>query len=138
MTVDLDLLETPGPTITKVTAPFWEAAEKGQLMLQYCTVCANAVFYPRTICPVCWSHQLVWREASGHGILKSFSIIYRPSHPGWLPAVPYVVGLVELEEGPTMLNFIVTDPGYSCSVGDALHLMPIRIGGRILPAFKPK
>ena len=137
MNDDLDQLKIPGPIMTALTTPFWEAAAKGQLMIQFCEDCAKAVFYPRTICPICWSHQLIWREASGHGTLKSFSVIYKPGHPGWLPATPYVVGLVELEEGPTMMSFIVTDPEYSCTVGETLKLAPTNIGGRVLPTFKP-
>lgn len=135
--VDLDQLKTPGPAITALTEPFWDAASKGKLVIQFCEDCAKAVFYPRLICPHCWSKRLVWRESSGNGILKSFSEIHKPGHPGWLPAVPYVVGLVELQEGATMLSLIVTDAGHSCVVGEALKLAPTSIGGRILPAFKP-
>ncbi len=137
MTVDLNTLRTPGPTITKTTSSFWEAAENGQLVLQYCEVCNNSIFYPRTICPICWSHELIWKQASGNGILKSFSVIHKPGHPAWMPVIPYVVGLVELEEGPTMLSFIIIDPDYLCAVGQSLKLSPTNISGRVLPVFKP-
>lgn len=136
MSVDLDLLKTPGPTITTLTAPFWQAASEGRLVIQSCEACGKAVFYPRPICPHCWSNRLVWREASGRGRLKSFSVVHKPGHPGWLPAAPYVVGLVELEEGPTMLSFIVAEEA-ACAVGQPLVLAPTRIGGRTLPAFRP-
>jgi uncharacterized OB-fold protein len=136
MSVDLDLLKTPDPTITALTAPFWQAAAQGRLVIQRCEACGKAVFYPRPICPHCWSNRLAWREASGRGRLKSFSVVHKPGHPGWLPAVPYVVGLVELEEGPTMLSFIVAEEA-ACAVGQKLTLAPTRIGGRMLPAFKP-
>jgi uncharacterized OB-fold protein len=137
MTVDLDLLKTPGPTVTALTAPFWEAAAQGRLIVQGCEECGKAVFYPRQICPHCWSDRLVWRDACGRGRLKSFSVVSKPGHPGWLPAAPYVVGLVELGEGPTMLSHIVTPEGHICEVGEALELAPTRIGGRLLPAFRP-
>jgi hypothetical protein len=136
MKIDLDLLKTPGPTITPLTAPFWEAAFEGRLIIQSCEECGKAVFYPRPICPHCWSDRLVWREASGRGRIKSFSIVSKPGHPGWLPAAPYVVGLVELEEGPTMLSFILAPADHACMVGEPLELAPTRIGGRLLPAFK--
>lgn len=61
--------------------------------------------------------------------------MHRPAHPGWLPAAPYVVGLVELAEGPTMLSFILPGPRPP-RVGNALLLTPTAIGGRVLPAFK--
>jgi len=135
MSVDLNTLKTAGPTITALTAPFWEAAADGRLKIQHCEDCGKAVFYPRPICPHCWSRRLAWRDASGKGRLKSFSQVHKPGHPGWLPAAPYVVGLVELAEGPTMLSFIL--PGARPPrVGDALLLAPTPIGGRVLPAFK--
>ena len=136
MSVDLNALKTAGPTITALTKPFWEAAAEGRLKIQRCENCSRAVFYPRPICPHCWSPRLVWKEASGNGRLKSFSEVHKPGHPGWLPAAPYLVGLVELAEGPTMLSFILagTRP---LKVGDMLQLAPTAIGGRVMPAFKP-
>ncbi|CAH2400709.1 Zn-ribbon domain-containing OB-fold protein [Mesorhizobium escarrei] len=135
MSVDLNALKTPAPTITALTQPFWDAAAQGRLKIQHCEDCDKAVFYPRSICPHCWSTRLAWRDASGRGRLKSFSQVHKPGHPGWLPAAPYVVGLVELAEGPTMLSFIL--PGARPPhVGDALMLAPTAIGGRVLPAFK--
>ena len=136
MPVDLNTLKTPGPTTTALTQPFWDAAAEGRLTIQRCEDCAKAVFYPRPICPHCWSKQLIWEDASGRGRLKSYSEVYKPGHPGWLPAAPYVVGLVELAEGSTMLSFIL--PGArEPKVGDALQFTPTAIGGRVLPAFKP-
>ena len=136
MSVDLNTLKTPAPTITALTQPFWDAAAEGRLKIQHCEDCGKAVFYPRPMCPHCWSKRLVWKEASGRGQLKSFSHVHKPGHPGWLLAAPYVVGLVELAEGPTMLSFIL--PGTrSPGVGDPLLLAPTAIGGRVLPAFKP-
>lgn len=129
---DLSNLKVPGPTVTALTAPFWRAAEEGRLLLQHCEACERAVFYPRRICPHCWSNALVWREASGQGRLKSFSVVHRPGHPGWVPAAPYVVGLVELEEGPTMLSLVrAQDP----KVGIALRFVRTLIGERRLPSF---
>ena len=73
--------------------------------------------------------------------IKTFSIrlseVHKPGHPGWRPAVPYVVGLVTLDEGPVMLSFILPD-ARPVAVGDALVLEPTNIGGRILPAFRPQ
>ena len=136
MSIDFNALKTPGPTSTALTQPFWDAAAQGRLKIQHCEDCGKAVFYPRPICPHCWSRRLVWKDASGRGRLKSFSEVHKPGHPGWLPAAPYGVGLVEPAEGPTMLSFILagTRPLH---VGDMLRLAPTAIGGRVLPAFKP-
>lgn len=132
--IDLSQLSVPGPTAIDLTEPFWEAASKGKLLVQRCNDCQKAIFYPREICPHCWSSELEWQEAKGDGRLKSFSRVYKPGHPGWAPAAPYYVGLVELDEGPTLLSHILSydDMG----IGDRLTLRPTNIGGRILPAFE--
>ena len=137
MNVDLSQLKIPGPTTTALTAKFWDAVSEGQLIIQFCEECSEAVFYPRLFCPHCWSNRLVWRKASGCGVLKSFTEVHKPGNPGWLDAAPYVVGLVALQEGPTMLSLIIPEKGYSCLVGDLLKFVPMNIGGRILPVFKP-
>ncbi len=134
-----DLLATlaaPGPTIIALTQPFWSAAASGRLVIQFCEDCTKHVFYPRAICPHCWSVSLVWRDASGFGRLKTFSEVHKPGHPAWLPAAPYTVGLVELAEGPTMTSFILRGKDDGLTIGDQLILTPTRIGGRMLPAFR--
>lgn len=132
---ELSELKVPGPTEIALTGLFWAAASAGKLMIQRCSDCEEAVFYPREICPHCWSEHLSWFEASGNGMLKSFSVVHKPAHPGWVPVAPYIVGLVELEEGPTMLSHILAN-NVTPVVGRALRLKPTNIGGRILPAFE--
>ncbi len=127
-------LEVPGPTPTELTKPFWESATQGELTIQHCTSCDKGVFYPRPICPHCWLDALEWRRASGQGKLRSFSQIWKPGHPGWIPVAPYYVGLVQLSEGPTMLSHIL-DESQSLKVGDKVEFKPEQVGSRILPFF---
>jgi uncharacterized OB-fold protein len=132
---NLSKIKVPGPTITLLSEPFWKAANEGQLILQHCAQCDRSVFYPRGRCPHCWADALNWKPASGEGRLKSFSEIWKPGHPGWVPAAPYIVGLVELAEGPTMLSHILTD-GKAVTVGASLRFKSTNIGGRNLPCFE--
>lgn len=127
-------LHVPGPTRTALTAPFWTAAAEGRFILQHCRDCERWVFYPRRLCPHCWSPRLEWREASGRAKLETWSMIHRPGHPGWEPAAPYAIGIVRLSEGPTMLSHILV-------AGPQLH-MPLkarftRVGAETLPCFEP-
>lgn len=132
---DLAGLTVPGPTVTGLTEPFWKAAAEGRLVVQRCEDCGKAILYPREICPHCWSSRLAWQPARGTGRLKSFSVVHKPGHPGWLPVAPYTVGLVELDEGPTMLSHILKAER-AAKVGDRVAMRPTDIGGRILPAFE--
>lgn len=127
-------LKVPGPTRTALSAPFWKAAAKERFVLQHCVGCARWAFYPRQICPHCWSPRLEWRDASGRATLDTWSAIRRPGHPGWEPAAPYTIGIVSLAEGPTMLSHILT-------AEPRLH-MPLQVaftqvGAEILPCFEP-
>lgn len=132
---DFAHLEIPGPTVTQLTRPFWDAAAEGKLLIQRCNGCDESIFYPRPICPKCWSSDLEWTQASGRGTIKSFSQIWKPGHPGWLPVAPYYVGLVELTEGPTMLSHILTNDD-DVEVGSAVEFAPTQAGKHILPFFK--
>jgi uncharacterized OB-fold protein len=127
-------LTVPGPTTTALSEPFWKAVDAGKLVIQHCKSCDQSVFYPRSLCPHCWSDALHWVTATGQGVLKSYSRVWKPGHPGWIPAAPYFVGLVEMAEGPTMLSHILTEKE-TISVGDPLRFAPTNIGGRILPCF---
>ena len=131
----LSELAVPGPTMTALTTPFWAAVEEGRLLIQRCGGCGRAVFYPRAMCPYCWSEDVSWEEASGRGRLKSFSEVWKPGHPGWIPGAPYVVGLVALAEGPVMLSNVLPG-GRAVVVGDAVMFGPTNIGGRVLPCFR--
>lgn len=136
MTDMLKDLVVPGPTKIALTEPFWQAIDAGRLTIQKCGGCGKHVFYPRSVCPHCWSDDLSWVSAAGTGTLKSFSQVHKPAHPGWVPAAGYIVGLVELTEGPTMLSLILPQGDTPVKTGDALRMEPTNVGGRMLPVFK--
>jgi hypothetical protein len=120
------------PTPSPETAPFWEAAAKGRLLLKRCTACGRAHHYPRPICPFCGSDRTEWTESSGRGVIYSFSVMRRAT-----PA--YVIAYVTLEEGVTMMTGLV-----DCDF-DALGIgQPVRVawtptdGGPPVPMFTPR
>ena len=100
----------PLPTPTSLSRPFWEAAKQHRLTFQRCRLCGTHVFYPRDICPgpECFGvGSMEWVEASGRGWIYSYTISYQPAHPGFVPDVPYVFAIVQLEEGVRMNTNIV-------------------------------
>ena len=92
------------PAPTPETQPYWDAAAEGELRIQRCEECETARGYPLSSCPVCGSQKYVWFAASGRATLYSYVISHRPA-PGFTP--PFVIALVELEEGPRMLSNVV-------------------------------
>jgi len=95
------------PRPTPETLPFWEGARQHRLMLPWCTACDRPHFYPRAFCPFCLSDALEWRQASGRGRLHTYAINHRPAK-GF--TAPYVIAVIELDEGPRMLSNLIT-PG---------------------------
>jgi uncharacterized OB-fold protein len=80
-------------------------------MLPKCGGCETAFFYPRIACPHCHSRNVGWIQASGKGTLFSFQIAYRALNPAFKIEPPYILAMIELEEGPRIMsNLINIDP----------------------------
>ncbi len=92
------------PTPDAAEEPYWAAAREHRLLIKRCTACGRAHFYPRPFCPHCWSDQVDWEDASGRATLYTYSIVHRNDLPPFGDRVPYVAGVVDLEEGPRMLT----------------------------------
>jgi hypothetical protein len=105
----------PGPSA--LTAPFWEAAHEGRLELQHCKQCNSFQYYPRKVCGNCWSEDIKWQQCSGKGSVYSYSICRIPTFPGFEQDVPYVVAMVELEEGVRMTSNIIACPVTDVYIG---------------------
>ena len=99
-----DAVKYPKPVTNPETAHFWEQTAKGRLMIKRCTACGEAHYFPRSICPFCFSDKTVWEVSSGEGEIYTFSLM-RKSATG-----PYAIGYVTLKEGPSLLtNFVDCD-----------------------------
>ena len=96
----------PLPKPTPETRPFWDAAKQHRLVIQACDDCGTRYFYPRPLCPVCLSRRVRWVDASGRARLHTYVINHRPPR-GFPVQAPFVLGIVELEEGPRMMSHIV-------------------------------
>jgi uncharacterized OB-fold protein len=116
------MYEKPLPVMDTDTRPFWEAAAEHRLLIQHCTNCDNFVFYPRALCPHCHSEGLEWREASGGGTIYSFTVSRLPAGPGFKDDVPYVVAIVELEEGPRMMSNVTVDDVGKVRIGERVRV----------------
>ena len=99
------------PQPTRETQPFWDGCRDRKLLIQHCADCGHYQFYPRIVCGSCMSDRVEWVQATGRGTVASFTIVRRPVSEAYAAEVPYVVALIQLEEGPTMMsNVIQCDP----------------------------
>lgn len=127
------------PVPTPESRPFWDAAQRHALELPFCRGCGKAHYYPRALCPHCLSPDLEWRQTSGRGTLHTFTVVHRGAKDFPL-GTPYVMAIVELEEGPRLMTNLVgvtPDPA-------ALRIgMPVQVEFRdvtaqvTLPLFRP-
>jgi len=110
----------PAPQVNPETRPFWDAACEGRLLIKHCRACGELHYFPRALCPFCFSDQTDWRDSAGEGEIYTFSIMRKS------PTGPYAIGYVTLDDGPSLLtNFV------DCSFEQ------LRIGARVKVVFKP-
>ena len=121
----------PAPQPNPETQPFWDAASAGKLMIKRCAECGEPHYYPRALCPFCFSERTEWQQASGDGTIYSFSVMRRA-------AVPYVIAYVTLAEGPTMMTNIVDCDADAVAIGQKVTLIfkPTE-GGPPVAMFRP-
>jgi uncharacterized OB-fold protein len=101
--------------------PYWDGLKQGELRIQRCTACSHVVFYPRSICPQCHADLLEWIVASGKGTIYSYTVAHKAYGP-FAADVPFVIVLVELEEGARMLSRLLDAPRERVTIGAAVRV----------------
>jgi uncharacterized OB-fold protein len=82
---------------TKVT-DFARHLKDGYLMASRCKQCGTTSFPPRADCEACMSGDFEFAEVTGKATVNTFTkIIAAPT--GFEDMAPYIVGVVDLEEG---------------------------------------
>ena len=129
------MTERAFPVLDAVSTPFWEGIAEGVLRIQHCQACGRYVFYPRAVCPHCTSVDLGWVEASGSGRIHSYTVVHR-APADYRDEIPYVVALVELDEGVRMMTRLVGVEPVDVRVD-----LPVEVaiqGDPRLPYFRPR
>jgi uncharacterized OB-fold protein len=107
--------ETYGDALSR---EYWQAAREGRLLVQRCSACGHHQFYPRPLCLECEALDPEWVEATGVGSVYSITTVHIHVTPDLDP--PYLVALVQLEEGPRLLTRLVDDDGSPLAGGVAI------------------
>jgi hypothetical protein len=117
-----------------LTAEFWAAARRRELVRPVCADCGRSFFTPQIACPGCLSENWSYRASCGRGRVYSATVVHKPPAPGF--AVPFRLGVVDLEEGWSMLATFVGGPAERLPALDApVELAWVERDGRVLPAF---
>ena len=145
----------PQPTLTVTNKPLIEAWQRGELVLQHCGACSTVVFFPRDVCPACWSCELKWQKHSGRGRVVSYSQVYSHVTEPFVAESPITLAEIALEDGGAMLARVVDSvilanariqveqttskwmPAYASMTGIAVELVPMPDAARYsLPTFR--
>jgi uncharacterized OB-fold protein len=95
--------EFPLPDTTWApTAEFWAGAARHELRIPHCERCGRACWYPRERCRYCDGTGFTWRTMSGRGTLFSWVVVTHAFLPHFGDLVPFVPGLVALDEDPAV------------------------------------
>ena len=131
---DRSLLPLPQPSIE--TEPFWAGVQERKLLMPKCTACGTISFPPTVACGTCEKTDFTWIEVSGNGKIYSFVVYHRVYHPSFKDKVPYVVAVVQLDEGPRIISNVVGVPA-----ADVVCEMPVTVqyeaidDGYLIPKF---
>jgi uncharacterized OB-fold protein len=124
------------PVRNQDTDYFWEGTAAGELRIQHCPDCDRLRHPPGPMCPSCGAEKQDWVVASGRGTVFSYVVHHHPKVPGHEP--PFVIALVELEEGVRMLgNLIDVDPA-TVTIGQPVEVALTTVDDELtLPNWRP-
>ncbi|TDA69526.1 MAG: Zn-ribbon domain-containing OB-fold protein [Clostridia bacterium] len=118
------------------TQTYWEGCKRSELLIQRCLSCEKLYFYPRMLCPHCMGRKYEWVKVSGRGVVYSYTLIRRPPVSGL--EVPYILAIVELEEGVRMMSNIIDCKEDEIDIGMKVEVIFQPVSDEIyLPKFRP-
>ncbi|UCD56377.1 MAG: OB-fold domain-containing protein [Candidatus Hydrogenedentota bacterium] len=107
----------------------------------YTKACLAASPCPETrneFCSNCLSEDIEWIEASGKGAIHTFSVVQRPPGASFTEDIPYVVAIIDVDEGPRMISNMVEIAPEDMRVGMPVRVVFENITDDIaLPKFRP-
>ena len=130
--------QVPLPTITPENKPFWDYMKQHEFRVQKCKSCGEMFYPPSEYCIHCLGHESEWVKLSGKGKVYSFVIIRQARMPVFAKMAPYVVAIIETDEGVRYSSNVI-----DCNPEDVYVDMPVEVvfddvtDKFTLPKFKP-
>jgi len=116
---DSDHLPIP---VTAETRPFWDGCAREELLYQFCLGCSRPQFYPRQMCVNCNQDRLEWRKSGKKGLIHSYTVVHRAPTPAFKSEAPYIVGLIDLNEGFRMMMMIESSDASEVRIGKRVDI----------------
>ena len=116
---------------------FFEAAARGELLYQRCAACGHRQFYPRLLCTACGG-GVDWAMASGRGVVHTFTIVRQNGEAPFKDELPYVVAMIELDQGVRMMGNLTGSPVESVRIGMPVEAYAVECeDGMAVPFWRP-
>jgi uncharacterized protein len=127
----------PQPDPGEAGRPFWEGLSAGALTFQRCKACGKGWLPARSHCPHCLSDEWAREKSHGQARLISWVVYHMAYHPAFAQRLPYIVAVIQLDEGPRMISNIVQAKPESLKIDMALSLVIENESGVSVPRFVP-
>jgi uncharacterized protein len=110
----------PEPLIDADSAGFWQATREGRIALCRCTGCGTWLARPLERCNQC-AAPTTFAAVAGTGSIYSYIVVHHPSVPAFAHLVPYVIALVEFDEGPRLPGILLGERGPGVAIGQPVR-----------------
>ncbi|MGM9966625.1 Zn-ribbon domain-containing OB-fold protein [uncultured Rummeliibacillus sp.] len=133
--------EKPIPLKTIDNTPYWDAADRHELVLQKCNCCNAYNHPPGPSCTSCGSPDITW-ESQGNDIrgkVYTYVVSYRPFLPGFQNDIPLVIAVVELDNIPEVkiIGNVLNATAQDLAVGTAVKMVWVDVNdNRAIPQWE--
>lgn len=110
------------PRVSGFTAHFWAEMADGRLTTSRCGYCGRISFPPKALCPECWSQDIGWTDMPREGVLYSWTRIHAGPEV-FQHLAPYVVGIVDFEQGLRLACPVVVSEGMEPAIGARVEMI---------------
>lgn len=121
------------PAVNRDTEYFWEGCRQGELRIQRCGGCGLLRHPPGPMCPECGATKPKYLVSDGYGVVYSYVVHHHPQVPG--KQTPFVIALIELDEGVRMLGELAGEP----SIGLPVEVVFTKVDDELtMPSWRPR
>jgi uncharacterized OB-fold protein/acyl dehydratase len=115
---------------------WWEAVDRGELLIQKCSECGRLRHPPRPMCPTCQSTEWKGVASKGRGTVYSYVVMRHPPIPGY--DYPLPIAVIDLEEGTRIVSNVVGCKPEDVHIGMKVVLSIENVDEELkLPLFRP-
>lgn len=126
-------MDYPLPRPNAQTQPYWDGCAQSELRYQCCADCGSVQPIPRSLCQQCHSLRLDWKVSQRSGTVLSFTTVYRAPLPVFKSMLPYVIAIVDMDEGFRVMANALVPATQGLAIGARVRIDFQDVQGMALP-----